>query len=94
VVRYLVKELGADVDQANDYGFTSLHIAVKEGVLAMMRVLVKECHADVNKAVNKAEQEGSTHLLFAVWRGSLAIVQCLVEFGADIDRVDRNTAHL
>jgi ankyrin repeat protein len=42
IVQCLVKELGADVNQANDAGCTSLYIAAQGDHLAMVQILVKE----------------------------------------------------
>jgi hypothetical protein len=50
VARFLVTELGADVDQLASDDITSLYIACELCSLASVRVLVKELNADVNKA--------------------------------------------
>jgi hypothetical protein len=81
-VRVLVRELGADVNQACD-GVTALHTAAYWGHEHVVRCLVKRFDADVNKptvmgilAVYGAAQMGHEH-----------VVRCLVkEFGADVNK--------
>lgn len=63
VLRCLVNELGADVDQHNDNGGTLLQFAVQEGHLAVVQCLVKELGANVNKVT----QDGTTVLF---WQSS------------------------
>jgi ankyrin repeat protein len=86
MVRCLVDELGADVNQAHgDKGFAALHIAAISGYLGLVRCLLGELHADVDKK----DTIGYTALLFAACRGHLYVVRCLVrEFGADINHND------
>jgi hypothetical protein len=61
VVRVLIKELVADVNQAMDNGCTPLCIAAKEGHLSVVQCLVKECGADIHQAMH----DGSTSLMAA-----------------------------
>jgi hypothetical protein len=75
VVRYLVSDLSADVNQADDQGFTPLCIAAENGYLAVMRCLVKELGTDVNKA----SKGGATPLYIAAQEGHLNEVRCLVK---------------
>jgi hypothetical protein len=83
----LLKELGADVNEAIVDGGTPLRMAANEGNLAMVQCLVNNFGADVNEA----DLDGRTPLGFAAHNGDLAMVQCLVkELGADVDQADRN----
>jgi ankyrin repeat protein len=76
VVRFLVKEGGADVNLAMPDGATPL-------CHAALRCLVKEFGADINRAM----PDGATPLYIASQDGLLAVVQCLVkEFGADVNQ--------
>jgi ankyrin repeat protein len=75
MVQCLVKELGANVEQANHEGATPLYIAAQEGKLAVVQCLVKELGADVNKAAI-AEQMQPLHI--ASFNSHLELVRCLV----------------
>jgi hypothetical protein len=89
VVRYLVSDLGADVNQADDQGYTPLFVAAQKGHLAVVRCFIKELGADVNKAT----KGGATPLFMAAQDGLLAIVQCLVkELGADVNLTRKDGA--
>jgi ankyrin repeat protein len=93
VMRCLVNDYGADVNQANDNGFTPLFTAAQAGHLAAVRCLVMDFGADVNKG----KKDGSTPLMIAANMGHLAVVQCLAaELGADVNhaRKDGMTALL
>jgi hypothetical protein len=82
VMRYLVNDLGADVNQADDEGFTPLYSAAQEGHVAAVRCLVNELGADVDLA----NQAGATPLYLACQLGHLALVRCLVEeLGANVN---------
>jgi hypothetical protein len=93
VMRYLVKELGADVNMASSRtGCPPLYIAAQQGHVDAIRCLVKELGADINVKVNEC---GSTPLMIASTRNHLSVVRCLVkEFGADVNcaRHDGRTA--
>jgi serine/threonine-protein phosphatase 6 regulatory ankyrin repeat subunit A len=83
VVRILVNELHADVNQVDELGCTAVFVAAYGGHEAMVRFLVKELGADVNKA----SPHGGTPLLAAAHEGHEAVVRCLVkELGADVNR--------
>jgi ankyrin repeat protein len=82
VIRYLVNDVGADVNQADDQGFTPLLMAAQNAHLDSMRCLVMELGADVNQT----ELTGNTPLIIAVLNGHLSVVRCLVdEIGADVN---------
>jgi hypothetical protein len=77
-----VKELGADVNQADNDGTTPLFIAAEVGSLDVVSCLVKELGADVNQADN----DGNTPLFTAARQGKLGVVHwLLVEGGASVD---------
>jgi ankyrin repeat protein len=79
----LVKELGADVNQAADDGATPLFIAAQNGHIDLVLCLVKELGADVNQG----RKDGFTPLLFAAQEGILDAVRCLViKLGADVNK--------
>jgi ankyrin repeat protein len=84
ILRFLVKELGADVNGARlTDGGTPLYVAAQIGNLALLQFLVKELGADVNKA----RHDGSTSLCIAAHQGYLAVVRLLVaELGADVNK--------
>jgi ankyrin repeat protein len=76
MLRYLVKEVGADVNHTCRQGETFVHFAAQEGNLAMLRCLV-----------NKENQLGLAPLHYAAQAGKMAVMQCLVrDFGADVNQ--------
>jgi ankyrin repeat protein len=83
VMRCLVKELGADVNQVRDTGVMALTTAVYQRHLDAMVCLVKELGANVNRA----GPDGRTPLLLAARLGYLELVSCLVkDLGADVNQ--------
>jgi ankyrin repeat protein len=83
IVKCLVKEFGADVNQADHDGNTALIVAAEKGNMDIVRCLVKEFGA----VVNQAATDGYTALIAAVWHDHLAVVRCLIkEFGADVNQ--------
>jgi hypothetical protein len=87
VAQYLVGELEADVNLADDLNFTPLSIAAQVGDLMMVQYLVNELEADVNRA----DAEGRTPLSVAAESGHVAMVRCLVnELGANVNRADNS----
>jgi hypothetical protein len=85
VMRFLVSDLGAGVNQAmNDC--TPLYAAAQECHSDSVRCLVNELGADVNQG----DRVGFTPLINAARNGRLAVVQCLVkELGADANRAEQ-----
>jgi ankyrin repeat protein len=75
VLRVLVKDLGADVNQ-DTKGHTPLSIAVKHRRLNMVRFLVTELGADVNQAMQLGEEH--TPMSIAVQQGDIDMVRCFV----------------
>lgn len=88
VIRCLVQDLGADVNEEQPNGMLPLLAAAKREELDVMRCL-KELGADVNQM---GEGEFAfTPLYAAAYIGSLPGVQCLVdELGADLNRGRHN----
>ncbi|KAL3108703.1 hypothetical protein niasHT_017618 [Heterodera trifolii] len=85
IVRLLLSH-GANVEQTDYEGFRfALKNAASEGHLEVCRLLVEEWAADVNQ---QTIQERITALIYAVIRGHLAIVNFLIEHGADLHHVD------
>jgi hypothetical protein len=83
VLRCLVRELGADVNQARLRGTTSLIVAADEDNLAVVQCLV-QLGADVNRVM---DDDGDTPLLTAAEVGNVAVVRYLVEAGAWVGAV-------
>ena len=83
VVRALVTELGANVDQATQTGATPLGVAAQEGHLTVVCALVAELGANVDQAM----QDGATPLYIAAQKGHFKVVRALVkELGANVDQ--------
>ena len=86
-MRALVTELGADVNHADQDGFTPLFVAAQIGHLEVARALVTELGADVNQAT----QDGFTPLHIAAQQGHLEVVRALVtELGADVNQAKQD----
>ncbi|KAL3116325.1 hypothetical protein niasHT_002408 [Heterodera trifolii] len=84
IVRLLLSH-GANVELTDFEGYFLLTDAAFGGSLEVCRLLVEEWAADVNQ---QTIQERYTALIFAASRGHLAIVNFLVEHGADLQHVD------
>lgn len=89
VLRCLVSDLGADLNQIHASGLTPLHFAAGVNSLKVIRCLVTEYGADVNQTI----LGGYLPLHVAALKGCLDCVRCLVtEFGADVKRANLNGA--
>jgi ankyrin repeat protein len=89
VVRYLVIELGADVNQADEDGCTALYIAARKGHESLVRFIIKELGVDVNQA----DERGWTALHAAAQWGHESLVRCMVrELSADVNQAKMNGA--
>jgi hypothetical protein len=87
VLKILVQDLGADVNQADENGFTCLTVAVHGCKIDAVRCLVKELGVDVNQS----EHDGATALIIAARKGHLDMIRCLVkELGADVNQAMHN----
>lgn len=90
----LLLEKGAAVNLANDFGWTPLHVAVKD--LQIMRLLMQK-GADVNAPTTESDVftstgvklTGLTPLLEAADRGKPEAAALLLENGADLKATDR-----
>jgi ankyrin repeat protein len=83
IVRYIVGELGADVNQAAQGGATPLYIAALNGRLGIVQCLVGELGADVKRT----DKDGSTPLHIAAESGHVDVLRCLVnDCGADVNQ--------
>jgi hypothetical protein len=85
VLSCLVKELGADVNQRDKRGCTSLAMASYKGYPDIVRFLAEELRADVNIRKN---EDGRTPLCMGAEVGSFYVVRTLLRLGADINSVD------
>jgi ankyrin repeat protein len=80
VVRCLVRDGGAAVDQANQNGQTPLMIASGQGHLAIVRFLVRKGGADVNRA----DSRGVTAIMGAAEGGHERVIKYLTRHGANL----------
>jgi ankyrin repeat protein len=92
VLRYLVQELGADVNGVHGDGYTPVLVASLKGNLNLVRYLVKTLGADVSKASAK----GASPLSVAAQNGYREVVRCLLkDLGADVNQApDHGTTPL
>jgi ankyrin repeat protein len=83
VVRFLVGDCGASINEQNEMGMTPLYIAAQDGHVEIVKYLVSK-GADVNLA-NRTRH---TPLHEAVAGGFLEVVSFLLDHGADKHAVD------
>ena len=81
-VRELVAA-GADIDKEDEDGDTALDIAVFSGKIDMVRFLVKELGADINKKL----------LQFSIEINDIFMVRLLVELGANIADINKENKY-
>jgi ankyrin repeat protein len=84
LLEYL-QELGANLHQSDEQGWTLLHYAAQCNHSNICRYLIQQ-----NLKVNVTENEGWTPLHLAAHNGNLDTAQVLVELGASINEVDLN----
>ena len=87
IVRLLV-QAGFDVNYQDDQGESALHVAARFNHTECASALLSECvyqKADTELAENAF---GWTPLFVACVDGQLAMVQLLISFGADLERLD------
>jgi hypothetical protein len=75
----IVKEFGADVNQATNLGCTPLYAAAGKGHLSVVQCLIKELGADVNRA----RLNGSTPLMTADSQKHTEVVVWLSKHGTE-----------
>ncbi|NIT55882.1 MAG: hypothetical protein GWN00_06500, partial [Aliifodinibius sp.] len=83
---------GADVNSANQYGYTPIINAAFTGNLSLVKLLI-ERGADVNGAITHdhilSVNEGDTPLRFAVERGVIEVVRELIQAGAKVNAANQ-----
>lgn len=83
----LLLEAGSDPNLGDNMGFTSLHHAVKSddaNSVDTVRLLVVRSGA----YLEARDHDGRTPLMLAAQKGNKAIVQCLIDFGANYKAID------
>ena len=83
MVRFLVKELGVDINKESIRGITPLMEGIYRGKIDMVRFLVKELGVDINKE----DKYGTIPLIQAISKGKIDIVKLLKEV-TDINKQD------
>jgi ankyrin repeat protein len=78
-MRCLVNDLGANVDQADNEGYTPLYKAAAHGHLDVVQFLAMEHCANINHAAHN----GRTMLMVAAFHKHKKIVKWLIKHGAD-----------
>jgi hypothetical protein len=86
VLSCLVKELGADVNQKDEDGWTVLAVAAALGNHDTVLYLAEELRADVNTQADL----GVTPVCTAALWGQLDMVRTMLKAGADIERSRNN----
>jgi ankyrin repeat protein len=87
VLKILVQDLSADVNQADENGFTSLIGATALDQLHAMRCLVLDLEANVDQE----DHAGNSSVCTAALIGNLAALRCLVkELGTDVNHENNN----
>lgn len=77
-------ELGANVNDKNDRGWTPLILASNSGHLNLIPLLV-ECGADINAVDNN----GQCAAMYAVYRNNIDMVKLILKHGGDINMPNR-----
>jgi hypothetical protein len=89
VLKYLVTELGGDVNLPDKHGLTHLIWAAEANHIEAVQCLVKELGVDANQA----GMYGASPLILAVEKGHIELTRCLVnELGADVNQAQDDVA--
>jgi ankyrin repeat protein len=86
LVKWMIEEKGAAVNQADRYGLTALHFAAYVGHKDVVEILLAKDGIDVNKA----DKDGLTALHYAADKGRKELVELLVNKGADLNQANTN----
>ena len=89
VVRYLVGECGANVDELDAMGFTAAYRAVEHRNNVMLRVLL-----ELGANPNSENKRGDSMLATAVRKQKVETVETLLEFEADVMKRDSKGRNL
>ena len=75
---------GADVNATDKFGFTPLHLAIKNQAAPLVYKLLDVDGIDLNAQTKR----GFTPLMTACWKGDVGVVQKLINMKADVDKID------
>ena len=84
-VAELLLALGVDVDANEDGDFTPLLVAVQEGQVEAVELLL-QAGSKVNFVCEKKLRKGATPLIYAAQSGRTRCMQLLLDAGAEVDR--------
>ena len=79
----LLLEAGADIDNADFYGRTPLHLSAQCGHLDCLQLLL-----EAGAETDKADPNGNAALHWAAWSGRLDCLRLLLQAGADKNKGD------
>ena len=86
ILNYLLDHANTDITFNSKYlTMTTLHDALYEGDIDMMRLLIEH-----GEDINEKDRCGWTPIHIASWNGNVDAMQLLLEHKADINEVDRN----
>ncbi|CAF0926663.1 unnamed protein product [Brachionus calyciflorus] len=86
ICEYLVNHAGASMGVCNSKSWGPLLCAVKSGCWEIVEFLLSKC----TEIINQADKHGRTGLILAASEGHLAIMDILIEKGADLNLQDRD----